>query len=118
MSENKNIYRSKLTKYHFYYFSYKSKLMSHCIYLCIGSFTLDWNLSKSAQNLSWLILHIKTMFQSKTKTKPRKIFATLSRHFSLTKFCQVSYITEKQTSKEHKITVTRKEIVWIHGPFS
>ena len=30
--------------------------------VCIGSFTLDWNLGKSAYILGWLPLHIKTKF--------------------------------------------------------
>ena len=65
--------------------------------MCIGSFTLDWNLSKSAQILSKLTLHRKTKIQTKTKMKPHKIFGTLCNHFSLVKFCQVSYIIKKQT---------------------
>ena len=64
---------------------------------CMNSFILDCNLSKSAKILGWLPLHIKTKFQNKTKTKPRKIFATSCRHFSLAKFCQVRYIIKKQT---------------------
>ena len=63
----------------------------------MGSFSLDWNLSKSAKILGWLPFHMKTDFQNKPKTKPRKIFATLFCLFSLTKFCQVSYIIKKQT---------------------
>ena len=66
------------------------------IIMCIGFFTLGWNLSKSAKILDWLTLYIKTKFQNKTNTKPRKIFATSCRHFSLVKFRQVRHIIKKQ----------------------
>ena len=65
--------------------------------MCIGSFTLDWSLSKSELTLCWLPLHIKTKFQHKTKTKPYEFFETLYRHFSLVKFFQIRYIVKKQT---------------------
>ena len=63
------------------------------IIISMGSFTLEWNLSKSGEILGWLLLHIKAKFQNKTKTKPRKIFATSSSLF----FCQVRCIIKKQT---------------------
>ena len=85
------------------------------IIMCMGSFTLDWNLSKSGQILGWLTLHIKTKFQNKTKTKPSKFFASLHGHFSLTKFFQARYVMKKQTRaknlwrmyKNLKITLRR-----------
>ena len=39
------------------------------LFMSNGSFTLDWNISKSAQILGWLPSHIKTKTESKTKTK-------------------------------------------------
>ena len=67
------------------------------IIMCMRSFTLDWNLSKSALILGWLSLYIKTRFQNKT-TKRHKIFTTSCHRFSLAKFCQVRYIIKKPNS--------------------
>ena len=64
------------------------------IIMCMGPFTLDWNLSKSAYILGWLPLYIKTKFQNKTKT--HKIFTTSCHHFSLGKFFQVRYIIKNK----------------------
>ena len=74
--------------------------------MCLVSFTLDWNLSKSAQILGWLTLHTKTKFQSKTKTKWRKIFVTSCLECSLGKFFQVRYIINKQTRA--------KNVLWMN----
>ena len=70
------------------------------IIMCIDSFILDCNLSKSAEILGRLPLLVKTKFKNnKTKTKPFKILDT-SCHFSLPKFCQVRDMIKKQTRKK------------------
>ena len=43
------------------------------IIMCMGSFTIDWNLSKSAYILVFLPMYIKAKFQYKAKTKPCQI---------------------------------------------
>ena len=42
---------------------------------CIGSFTLDWNLSKSALLLGWLPLQIKAKFKKIKKQNHVKFWA-------------------------------------------
>ena len=67
--------------------------------------------SKSALILDWLLpLHIKTKFQNNTKAKPHKIFAmcfTSCCHFSLAKFCQISYIIKKQTHAKNVLLMNK-----------
>ena len=92
------------------------------IIMCMESFTLGWSLTKSAQILGWLSLHIKTKFQNYTKTKPRKIFTTSCHHLSLATFSQVRYTIKKQTrtknvlwiNKNLKDITLRQKIHWNH----
>ena len=87
--------------------------------MCMGYFTLDWNLSRSAQILGRLNLQIKTKLQNKTKTKPRKIFDSLCRHFSLAKFCQERYIIKKQNRGENVLLLNKNlNKVTIRGEYT
>ena len=65
-----------------------------------GVLYLDWNLSKSAQILGGLTLHIKSKFQNKTKIKLHKILIPWCRHFSLASFWQVKYIIKKRNLRK------------------